>query len=153
VVDLIVLLAMLLFVIAMDSLATRIRQLQFDATFNVAGAIFVAAAVGYGALVGVLIAFIGTLTTELIARREAKKLVFNVAEFVCGTGGAGLLYYRLAGPDAGIPLASLHTLLAAVCASLLYIVVNAVLFAVVVGMATNRSPAVMFAADIRNFML
>src|SRR5262249_29984863 len=88
VVDLIVLLAMLLFVIAMDSLATRIRQLQFDATFNVAGAIFVAAAVGYGALVGVLIAFIGTLTTELIARREAKKLVFNVAEFVCGTGGA-----------------------------------------------------------------
>jgi HD-GYP domain-containing protein (c-di-GMP phosphodiesterase class II) len=152
-VDLVVLLAMLLFVIAMDSLATRIRQLQFNAIFTVAGAIFVAAAVGYGALVGIMLAAIGTLTTELIAGREMKKLIFNVGEITCATGVAGLTYHMLAGPDARVPLASLNTMLAAICASMLYLLVNAVLFAVVVGIATGRSPVVMFAADIRNFLL
>jgi HD-GYP domain-containing protein (c-di-GMP phosphodiesterase class II) len=153
VVDLVVLLAMLLFVIAMDSLATAIRQYQFGAIFTVAGAIFVAAAIGYGAIVGVVMAIIGTLTTELIARRETKKLVFNVAEFACGTGIAGLVYHGLTHGDTGVPLASLNTLLAAVFGSMLYMLVNATLFAIVVGIATGKSPVVMFVADIRNFLL
>jgi HD-GYP domain-containing protein (c-di-GMP phosphodiesterase class II) len=153
VVDVIVLLAMLLFVIAMDSLATAIRQYQFTTIFTVAGAIFVAAAIGYGAFVGYMIAAVAMLTTELIARREAKKLIFNVAELAAGTGIAGLAYHVMVGPDAGIPLASLHTLLAAVLSSLLYLATNALLFAIVVGIATGKSPVLMFIANTSNFLL
>jgi HD-GYP domain-containing protein (c-di-GMP phosphodiesterase class II) len=152
-VDIIVLTLMVLFVIGMDSLATVIPQYQFTTIFTVAGAIYVAAAIGYGALVGIIVATVSALTTELIARREPKKLIFNVAEIATGTGTAGLVYHALVPASAGMPLGSLASLLAAVAASLLYVAINAILFSIVVGIATGKSPAVMFVAHTQTFLL
>src|SRR5581483_5329804 len=62
--DLIVLIAMFAFVILMDCVQTTIRRMQYATYFTVSGAVFVAAAVGYGAIVGMLVASLGTLITE-----------------------------------------------------------------------------------------
>src|SRR5690242_3145058 len=76
-IDVAVIVVMLLLVTIMDMMPTRMQLGNFGSTFNVSGTVFVATTIGYGAIIGVIVAMIGTLVTELFARRAAQKLLFN----------------------------------------------------------------------------
>lgn len=146
-IDLVVVFVMLLFVTLMDLVPTRMQLGNFGSTFTVSGTVFVATAIGYGAITGVIVAMIGTLVTELFARREFQKLVFNLADFIAATGLVGIIYQILASDTTRIPLASAKTLLAALIASCVYLVVNLSLFSFVVGTAIGKSPLSVFLAN------
>src|SRR4051794_40743060 len=85
-VDYVVLAAMFLLVLSLDLVQTTLVQFKFNAVFTVAGTVFFAASISYGAIVGVVLAGVGTLITELVARREPVKLIFNVAQYICMAG-------------------------------------------------------------------
>jgi HD-GYP domain-containing protein (c-di-GMP phosphodiesterase class II) len=146
-IDVAVIVVMLLLVTIMDMMPTRMQLGNFGSTFNVSGTVFVATTIGYGAIIGVIVAMIGTLVTELFARRAAQKLLFNVADFIAAAGLAGLAYQFLAGDATGVPLASTRTAIAALIASLIYLIVNNSLFSFVIGTAIGKSPLAVFLAN------
>ncbi|MGI8689727.1 MAG: HD-GYP domain-containing protein, partial [Thermomicrobiales bacterium] len=146
-IDLAVVFVMLLFVTLMDLVPTGMQLGNFYSIFNVSGAVFVATAIGYGAITGIIAATIGMLITEVFARREAQKFVFNVASFIAATGLSGIVYQILAGDTTHVPLANSKTAVAALIASLVYLIVNNGLFAFVVGAAIGKSPLSVFLAN------
>jgi len=145
--DIFVLIAMLLLVILLDFAQVYVQRLKFRAAFVVSGTVFVAATIGYGVLVGILLAIIGSLISECVAHREKRKLIFNVAQFTCATASAGLLYHAIAGDDIRVPLASTKTAVAALLAAFLYMIVNNGLFSFVVGTDIGKSPVTVFIAN------
>lgn len=151
--DVIVLCAMFFLVILFDFVQIQLPRVKFNVTFSVSGTVFVAAAIGYEAVIGVLLAACGTLLTELVARREPHKLVFNVAQIACAAGVAGVTYHLIAGSTSRVPLASTRTVVAALIGSLLYIFVNATLFAFVVGINIGKSPIQVFIANAPGILL
>lgn len=151
--DIGVLIAMFLLVILMDLIPTTVSRWKFNTGFTVSGTVFVAATIGYGAIVGVLLAGVGTLLTELFARREPRKLVFNVAQFICATGAAGIAYHLIAGNGTRAPLATTETVIAALFASLLYLALNNSLFSFVVGVAVGKSPLAIFIANTPGLLM
>ncbi len=144
---------MLLLVTLMDLVPTRIQFGNFGSTFNISGAVFVATTIEYGAITGIIVATIGTLVTELFARREFRKLVFNVADFVAATGLAGIAYQMLAGDTGRVPLGSTRTVIAALIASVVYLAVNNTLFSFVVGASIGKSPLTVFLANAPSQLL
>lgn len=151
--DLLVLLAMFVLVFGLDFVQVTIPRVKFKTQFTVAGTVYIAATIGYNAAIGVLLALIGTLLVELFARREPKKLIFNVAQHVCMSGTAGVVYQAIVGDAAVVPLATTRTVLAAIVASCLYLVLNNVLFSLVVGINIGRSPVDVFIANIPGQLL
>lgn len=142
--DLAVIAAMLFLVTLMDLVPTQMQIGNFLSIFNVSGTVFVAVTIGYGAITGIIVATIGTLITELFARREPQKLVFNVADFIAASGLAGIVYHLLASDTNRVPLESTKTLLAALIASIVYLMVNNTLFSFVIGAAIGKSPLTVF---------
>jgi len=142
--DLAVIAAMLFLVTLMDLVPTQMQIGNFLSIFNVSGTVFVAVTIGYGAVTGIIVATIGTLITELFARREPQKLVFNVADFIAASGLAGIVYHLLASDMNRVPLESTKTLLAALIASIVYLMVNNTLFSFVIGAAIGKSPLTVF---------
>lgn len=138
---------MLLFVTVMDLVPTSMQLGNFYSVFYISGSVFVATTIGYGAITGIIVATIGTLVMELFARREAKKLVFNVANFVTSAGLAGITYQLIASDTTHVPLANSKTAVAALFASFVYLIVNNSLFAFVVGTAVGKSPLTVFLAN------
>jgi len=151
--DIFVLLAMLLLVVLLDFAQVRVQRLKFRAAFVVSGTVFVAATIGYGVLVGILLAVVGSFISESVARREKRKFIFNVAQFTCATAAAGLLYHAIAGDDTRVPLATTKTAIAALLAALLYMIVNNGLFAFVVGTSIGKSPVAVFIANAPGMLL
>lgn len=152
-VDLAVIVAMLLLVTLMDLVKVTVPRMKFDSVFGVSGAAFVATTIGYGAIAGIIVAAIGTLVTELFARREFQKLVFNVADLAAAAGFAGIAYQALAGDTTHVPLASAKTVVAALIASLIYLAVNNTLFSFVIGTAIGKSPLTVFLANAPGHLL
>jgi hypothetical protein len=152
-VDYVVLAVMFLLVLSLDLVQTTLEQFKFNVVFTVAGTVFFAASISYGAIVGIVLAGVGTLITEVFARREPIKLVFNVAQFVCIAGVAGLLYHALVGNTDRVPLSTVPTLLAGLVAAAAYVLVNAVLFAYVVGISIGKSPITVFMANVPGFLM
>ncbi len=152
-VDLAVIVAMFLIVTVMDLVPTRMQLGNFLSIFNVSGTVFVATTIGYGAVTGVIVATIGTLVTELFARRATQKLIFNVANLVASTGFAGILYQIFADDTMRVPLASTKTALAAIIASCVYLVVNNGLLSFVIGTAIGKSPFTVFLANAPGALL
>ncbi len=152
-VDLVVLVAMLLLVTLMDLVKVAVPLMKFDSLFGISGAVFVATAIGYGAITGVIVATIGMLITELFARREFQKLVFNVADLTAATGLAGIVYQLLAGDTDRVPLESTRTVIAALIASFVYLAVNNTLFSFVVGASIGKSPLTVFLANAPSQLL
>ncbi len=146
-IDLAVVFVMLLFVTVMDLVPTGMQLGNFYSIFNISGAVFVATAIGYGAITGIIVATIGMLITEVFARREAQKFVFNVASFIAAAGLSGIAYQILAGDTTHVPLANSKTAVAALIASFVYLIVNNGLFAFVVGTAIGKSPITIFVAN------
>ena len=140
-------------IVTLDRLQVTLAQGKFSAAFTVSGTAFIAAGIGYGPIVGVVFAAFATLIGEIAARREPRKLLFNTAQFVCGAGVAGLLYHGLAGDGAGVPLASLRTTVVALIAAAAYLVTNAVLVAMVVGVSIGKSPLTIFLANVPGFFV
>lgn len=151
--DYVVLGVMFALVLTMDLVQTKLIQFKFTAVFTVFGTVSFAASVGYGAIVGILLAFVGTLISEIVARREFRKMVFNIAQFMCMAGVAGLVYHALAGAQDHVPLASLNTTVIALIASLCYLAINAILFAYVVGTSIGKSPLTVFLASSTGFLI
>ena len=151
--DIAVLIAMLLLVLLLDFAQVRVQRLKFKAVFVISGTVFVAATIGYGAVVGILLAIIGSFISETIARRELHKLIFNVAQFTCATAAAGLLYHAIAGQSVRVPLATTRTAIAALLASVLYLFVNNGLFSFVVGINIGKSPVNVFMANIPGMLM
>jgi len=152
-VDLIVIFAMLLLGTLIDLVKVTVPRMTFNSVFSVSGAIFVATTIGYGAIIGVIVAAISTIVTELFARREFQKLVFNVADMIATAGLAGITYRALVGATAHVPLASTKTAIAALIASLVYLAVNNTLFSFMVGTAIGKSPITIFLANSRGQLL
>lgn len=151
--DLAVILAMFLFVTLMDLAPTRIQFGNVSSVFTVSGSVFLATTIGYGAITGIIVAMTGTLIIELVARRAAQKLIFNVADFVAAAGLAGITYHLLAGNTTRVPLSSTKTLAFALIASLVYLLVNNILFSFVVGTAIGKSPLTVFIANAPGSLL
>ncbi len=151
--DYLVIAVMFAIVLAMDFVQTVLAQFKYNAAFTVAGTAFFACSIAYGVIVGIVLAFVGTLVTELAARRETRKLVFNVAQFACAAGIAGLVYHTLAGTAQVVPLNSARTIVAGLIACIAYIGTNAVLFAFVVGTSIGKSPITIFIANIPGFFI
>lgn len=152
-VDYVVLTVMFVLVLSLDLVQTTLVQFKFNAVFTVAGTVFFAASISYGTIVGIVLAGVGTLITEIVARREPIKMVFNVAQYICIAGVSGLLYHALVGNGARVPLSSGPTLLAGLIASAAYLLVNTVLIAYVVGIAIGKSPITVFVANIPGFLM
>ncbi len=144
---------MLLLVTLMDLVKVAVPLMKFDSLFGISGAVFVATAIGYGAITGVIVATIGMLITELFARREFQKLVFNVADLTAATGLAGIVYQLLAGDTDRVPLESTRTVIAALIASFVYLAVNNTLFSFVVGASIGKSPLTVFLANAPSQLL
>lgn len=153
VMDYIVLGMMFALVLSMDLMRTTLTQFKFNAVFTVFGTVSFAASVGYGTLVGIILAFAGTVIAEIVARREFRKLVFNVAQFICAAGVAGLVYHGLVSAQAGVPLTSFHSIVIALIASVCYLTMNAVLFAWIVGTSIGKSPVTVFIGHSSGFLL
>lgn len=145
--DLLVLLAMFALVFGLDFVQVTIPRVKFKTQFTVAGTVYIAATIGYNAAIGVMLALIGTLLVEVVARRELKKLIFNVAQHVCMCGTAGVVYQAIVGGTPVVPLATTRTVVAAIIASCLYLVLNNVLFSFVVGIDIGKSPLDVFIAN------
>ncbi len=152
-VDLIVIFAMLLLGTLIDLVKVTVPRMTFNSVFSVSGAIFVATTIGYGAITGIIVAAIGTIVTELFARREFQKLVFNVADMIATAGLAGITYQALVGDTTHVPLASTKTAIAALIASLVYLAVNNILFSFMVGTAIGKSPVTIFLANAPGSLL
>lgn len=151
--DYVIIAVMFALVLSFDLVQTTIAQFKFNVIFTVSGTVFFAASVGYGAIVGVVLAAAGTLITEVVARRELRKLIFNVAQFVCAAGISGLVYHTIVGSTTQVPLASTLTVIAGLIASVCFILVNAVLFAYVVGIAIRQPPITVLLANVRGLLL
>jgi len=151
--DIAVLIAMLLLVLLLDFAQVRVQRLKFKAVFVISGTVFVAATIGYGAIVGILLAIVGSLISETLARRELHKLIFNVAQFTCATAAAGLLYHAIAGQNVRVPLATTQTAIAALFASVVYLLVNNGLFSFVVGINIGKSPVSVFLANMPGMLM
>ncbi len=145
--DVFVLFAMFVLVVGLDLVQVTIPRVKFKTSFSVAGTVYITATIGYNAAVGVLLAFAGTLIAEAVARREARKFIFNVAQHMCMAGAAGLTYYFIVGDGLNQPLATAPTAIAAVIAALVYMLVNNVLFSLVVGVNIGKSPVEVFLAS------
>jgi len=152
-VDFAVIVAMLILGTLIGLAKVSVPRMTFDSVFSVSGAIFVATTIGYGAIIGIIVAAISTIVTELFARRVFQKLVFNVANMIATAGLAGITYQALVGDTTHVPLASTTTAIAALIASLVYLAMNNGLFSIVVGTATGRSPITVFLANSRGQLL
>jgi len=151
--DYVVIAAMFVLVLSFDLVQTTIAQFKFNVIFTVSGTVFFAASIGYGAIVGVVLAATGTLITEIVARRDPHKLIFNVSQFVCAAGISGLLYHAMVGATTQVPLSSVRTVIVGLIASACFILVNAVLFAYVVGIAIHQAPTTVLLANVPGLLL
>ena len=151
--DFIVLAVMLALVIVMDLVQIALPQSKFSVSFTVSGTVFFAASIAYGAIVGVILATVGTLVTELFLRKKFRRLLFNVAQFVCAAGTAGLAYHAFVRTNFRAPLASVMTLVAALVAAAMYLLVNAALVSTVVGIDIGKSPLQVFIANIPGILM
>ena len=145
--DVFVLFAMFVLVVGLDFIHISVPRIKFVMTFTVAGTVYVAATIGYNAAVGVVLSLVGSLLVEAVSRREPRKLVFNVAQFVSMTAISGVTYHAIVGEQSGLPLATARTAVAALVASLLYMFLNNVLFSFVVGVNIGKSPVEVFIAN------
>lgn len=146
--DVFVLAIMLTLVVILELIRVSVPQSKFGVSFSVFQAVFVAASIGYGAIVGVALAAIGTLVTELFYRKPPRKVIFNVTQFVCAAGIAGLVYHALLPGTARAPLATLHTIIVALFAVLLDLLVNAALVSIVVGLSIGKPPIAVLIANL-----
>ncbi len=151
--DFIVLVVMLALVMTMDLMQVALPQSKFSVSFTVSGTVFFGASIAYGAIVGVLLAAFGTFVTELFLRKKFRRLLFNVAQFACAAGAAGLAYHSFVRTNFRAPLASVETLVAALLAAALYLLVNAVLVSGVVGIDIGKSPLQVFMANIPGILM
>jgi HD-GYP domain-containing protein (c-di-GMP phosphodiesterase class II) len=151
--DYFVIVTMFALVLSVDLVQTTITQLKFTTNFTVSGTVFFAASIGYGAIFGIILAALGTLATELVARRKARKLIFNVAQFVCAAGISGLLYHALVGNTTHGPLSSALTLFVGLLAAAVYLFVNAALVSLVVGINIGKSPMQVFIANVPGLLM
>ena len=151
--DIGVLVAMLVFVVVVDLSHITLVQFKVDVTYTVSTTVYAAAAIGYGPIVGIVLAFWGTLLIQRFVQKDARKRVFNVAQNVVCTEITGLLYYLLSGGDAAVPLTSARLIGFALVASIAYLVVNATLVSLVVGVSIGRSPVSVFISLIPAMLL
>ncbi len=151
--DFIVLVVMLALVMTMDLMQVALPQSKFSVSFTVSGTVFFGASIAYGAIVGVLLAAFGTFVTELFLRKKFRRLLFNVAQFACAAGAAGLAYHSFVRTNFRAPLASVETLVAALLAAALYLLVNAALVSGVVGIDIGKSPLQVFMANIPGILM
>jgi HD-GYP domain-containing protein (c-di-GMP phosphodiesterase class II) len=151
--DFIVLVVMLALVMTMDLMQVALPQSKFSVSFTVSGTVFFGASIAYGAIVGVLLAAFGTFVTELFLRKKFRRLLFNVAQFACAAGAAGLAYHSFVRTNFRAPLASVETLVAALLAAALYLLVNASLVSGVVGIDIGKSPLQVFMANIPGILM
>ncbi|GEM_PF-1170438 len=153
IVDYGILTVMLALVMVMDLVQIALPQSKFSVAFAVSGTVFFAASVAYGAIVGVILAGVGTLVTELFLRKKFRRLLFNVAQLVCAAGSAGLAYHAVVQTNFRAPLASTVTLIAALLSGALYLLVNAALVSTVVGIDIKKSPLQVFIANIPGVLM
>ncbi len=151
--DIVVLVAMLVFVVVVDLSRITLVQFKFNVSFTVSTTVYAATAIGYGPIIGVVIALLGTVIIQQSSQKDVRKRVFNVAQNVVSTEVTGLLYFALSGGDSAVPLISAHLLGVALVASICYLLVNASLVALVVGVSIGRSPVSVFVANIPGLML
>jgi HD-GYP domain-containing protein (c-di-GMP phosphodiesterase class II) len=151
--DLAVLIAMLALVIAMDLVQISLPQSKFVVAFTVSGTVFVAATIAYGAIVGVILAAIGTLVTEWFLKKQLRKLVFNAAQYVCAAGLAGLLYHSIVRTDFRPPLSSAWTIVVALLSAAVYLFINAALVSTIVAVDIGKSPIQVFMANIPGLLM
>ena len=109
--------------------------------------VHLAAGVLFGGFWGAVVAGASTLLSQVGRRREAMKVVFNVAQRVASTTAAMVVFRWLGGtipPDALLPGNTVDpgvfvlTVLAFLCAAAIYFVVNSVLVAGAVALSSEK---------------
>lgn len=151
--DIGVLIAMLIFVVVVDLSHIVFVQFKFNVAYTVSTTVYAATAIGYGPMVGIIVALVGSTIIQSFVQKDVRKRIFNIAQNVVCTEVTGLLYYALSGGDAAVPLTSARLLGAALFASFLFLFVNATLVALVVGVSIDRSPVSVFVSMIPALLL
>lgn len=107
-----------------------------------------AATVLFGPAVSGVVGAIGSILSDVWARRAWYKVLFNSADTVLSVNAAGLTYLLL-NDGSPLPLASLQNAAAIVISGVVYLLVNSAITCTVVGLAEGNNPWAVWRANFK----
>jgi len=119
---------------------------------SVSSALWFAAGITFGPLVGSLLATASALIEEIVDRRELIKLVVNMVNCALATFLAGWVYFALADTDLS-PIGSLYNFSVTLVAALVFSVTQSLLLSAVLSQAGGTSPWYILTASARGLLV
>ncbi|MCL6611316.1 MAG: HD domain-containing protein [Peptococcaceae bacterium] len=142
-----ILLIVILWVIIATPFEIKPIQVSTDWHYTLSFAIHLSLLIIYGSWIAITVAAFVTSIADLLGKKGPVKLIFNVSQFSITLYLTGTVYNLFKNRD--IPFLLPDDLLAFICASLIYVVINTLLVAVIVALTSNRSVFYLLKRDAR----